>query len=126
MKTKDANRNSLSGKKLAIYVAAVAAFCFLNSLALQASDYVSDPFSKGHVEQTTIQDPQSSYHVRNWLNDFQYQLLTVIIRNRTLKTYYAQSGKAGTKAPSSKSCAERHSQGNIKVKGAEGIQKDPQ
>jgi hypothetical protein len=115
MKTREAN-NSLSGKKLAIYVACIAAFCFLNCLCMNARDYDSNPFNKRvTIEEPTLEDPRQNVARQDWLTNFHYEMLTIIIRNRVLNTYYQkyQSGQAS--GPKSQSPAARHGKGPQKV-----------
>ena len=84
MKTKDANKSTLSWKKLALYVAGVAAFCFLNCLAINATDY--DYASKTSSFGTLAPQAQQSRIQFEWMG-INYELVSVLIRHRALRTY---------------------------------------
>ena len=88
MKTNEAIKSTLSGKKLALYVAAVAAFCFLNCLSLDARNY-KNPFSgKKFYEPIVVNEPQgiipgtSNFHL-----NVQQAVINYVIWNRLAKLY---------------------------------------
>jgi hypothetical protein len=115
MKTRE-SKNSLSGKKLAIYVASIAAFCFLNCLSMNAREYNTNPFNKRvALEEATYEDPRQNVSRQDWITNFQYEMLTIIIRNRVLKTYYLKLQAGEVTGPKSQSPAARHGKGPQKV-----------
>jgi len=95
MKTKDANKSLPSWKKLVLYVAGVAAFCILNCLTMQASDY-NTISQKGIFNKPFINEEPTPIFTgtANWVVNFQQELVSFIIRQRVAR-YYNQSVTGG-------------------------------
>ena len=75
MKTIRTKQNFPTHQRIFIYVAAVAAFCFLNCLVLQAQGSEIDyPYEDmGYFSFTNMPQPEASLMVKPWMLDFQTQ-----------------------------------------------------
>ena len=84
MKTSKTNKSYPNGKKIIFYVTVVAAFCFLNCLALQARDYTSRYCytDQAGITVTNERQTEALLQVQNWNFDFQTMIIAYIIQHR--------------------------------------------
>jgi len=84
MKTSKTNKFYPNGKRIILYVTAVAAFCFLNCLALQARDYTSRYCYSDQAGIMVTNEPQNEalLQVQNWNFDFRTMIISYIIQHR--------------------------------------------